>query len=76
MSLLADISSVVFVAFDVAIKYTATHRFNSVIAGQQYAVLILEFYHEHGWFLIIAFHIAESLLFRYLLYSHLITTLN
>ena len=66
MSLLADISSVAFVAFDVAIKYIATHRGNSVIAGLQDAGFIFKFYHTHGWFLIIAFHIAECLFYHYL----------
>ena len=62
MSLLTDISSVVFVAFDV-FKYIATHRGNS--AANQDAGFIFKFYHTHGWFLIIAFHIAECLFYHY-----------
>jgi hypothetical protein len=63
VSLLTDFSCVVFVALDVGVKHIAFHRSNS-IAGLQDAVLMLEFYHEHGWFLIITFHIAKCLFYH------------
>jgi hypothetical protein len=63
VSLLTDFSCVVFVALDVGVKHIAFHRSNS-IAGKQEAVLMLEFYHEHGWFLIITFHISKCLFYH------------